>query len=140
MLEGSKDSKGPGSDGNFGRTEVGLCCCVAQVGMKFSELLKTLALLPGAVTQLRLRFGAPGPPETFFGVKQSQARRGGSAGLPDVGEALAQVPDGVRELHPQLVAPLAALGADAQGAEIRASSFSLSCLHPGHQKTLSAQE
>lgn len=111
--------------------------------MKCSELLKTLALLPGAVTQLRLRFGAPGPLETFkpfLGLNRVRARRGGSAGLPDVGEVLAQVPDGVRELHPQLVAPLAALGADAQGAEIRASSFSLSCLHPGHQKTLSAQE
>lgn len=44
--------------------------------MKFSELLKTLALLPGAVTQLRLRFGAPGPPETFFGVEQSQGKEG----------------------------------------------------------------
>lgn len=118
-----------------------------KVGVKCSELLRVLALLPGewhragAVAQLRPRFEAPGPPEAFCGVLESQARRGGSPGLPDVGEVLAQVPDGGREQQPQLVRVLAALGPDAQAAEIGAGSCSpLSCLHPEDHKTLSAQE
>lgn len=93
----------------------------------------------GAVTQLRLMFVAPGPPEAFLGVLQSQAGRGGRAGLPEVGEELAQVPDGVCEQHLQLVRLLPALGPDAQPAELSSSSL-LCCLHPGGQRALSAQE
>ena len=50
QLEGGKSSDGPGSDGNFERTqEAHLCCCVsflAKVGIKCSEGSMTLAVLP----------------------------------------------------------------------------------------------
>lgn len=93
------------------------------------------------MTQLGPMFEASGSQEPFPGTLQSQERRGGSPGLPDVGEVLAQIPDGVCEQHLHLVRLLPTLGSDAQSAEIRGRSFSLlSWLHPGDQKTLSAQE
>lgn len=79
MLEGGKGSNGPGCDGSFGRTEVDLCCCVAQVGIKCSELLRTLALLPGAVTQLRLSLELQDLQKPF--LEFSRVRQGGEGVL-----------------------------------------------------------